>query len=164
MPGFSCRAVDAEFFATAPWRWVNEVELDASADAVFALFEDGAAWPKWFKDIRKVEWTSPRPFGVGTTRTVTLATIKVWEHFFRWDPGRGMSFYMLSTSLPLARALAEDYRLEPLGPGRCRFVYTVAAEPTLLSRCLGPALRWNFARMFGGAARSLQRYVRDARS
>jgi hypothetical protein len=64
---FSCRPVDASFFDTAPMRFKNVVELNASPAKVFAIFEDGESWPQWFRAIRKVAWTSNKPYGVGTT-------------------------------------------------------------------------------------------------
>ena len=143
----------------APWRWVNVAEMNATPAQVFAHFEDGDAWPRFFKGIRQVTWTSPKPFGVGTTRTVVLDTLTVWEHFFRWEPGRRLSFYMTGISLPLVRRLAEDYLLEEISPGRTRFTYTVAAWPTPGARLVGPLLRWNFGKMFAAAARGLTRYV-----
>ena len=49
---------------------------------------------QWFKKqflinqfITKVDWTSPKPFRAGTTRTVTLNGIKVDEVFVVWDHG-----------------------------------------------------------------------------
>lgn len=156
---FELRPVDAAFFDTAAWRWHNVVELNRPASEVFALFDDAQAWAKWFKGIRQVTWTSPTPHTVGTTRTVVLDTITVWEYFFRWQAPNRISFYMTHTSLPLCKALAEDYWLEDLGNGRCRFTYVVAAEPSALAKLLGPVLRWNFGRMFKGAALGLQRYL-----
>ena len=70
---FSGRPVDASFLDTAPMRFKNVVELNASPAKVFAIFEDGESWPQWFRAIRKVAWTSSKPYGVGTTRTVWLA-------------------------------------------------------------------------------------------
>ncbi len=156
---FELRPVEAGFLDTAPWRWVNTAEIAVPAAKVFAAFEDGESWPVWFKGIKKVTWTSPKPFGVGTTRTVVLDTLTVQEHFFRWEPGRRVSFYMTTITLPLVQALAEDYLLEDNSSGGCRFTYTVAAQPTLGARVLGPALRWNFGRMFAGAAKALPTYM-----
>ena len=44
--------------------------------------------------IDRVDWTSPRPFGVGTTRTVTFqgGGMEVYETFIAWDPGKHMAF------------------------------------------------------------------------
>ena len=35
--------------------------------------------------MTSVNWTTPRPFGVGTTRDVTLGLYSLAEYFFRWD-------------------------------------------------------------------------------
>jgi hypothetical protein len=158
---FRLRSVDASLFETAPWRFVTAVEVPASAAEVFHTFEDGAQWPRWFKGIRRVTWTSPKPYGVGTTRTVELDALTVFEHFFRWQSGERFSFYVTHATVPLFRALAEDYLLEDLAPGRCRFTYTVAIEPGLLGRLLSPVLRGSLGRQFSAAAHALPEYVRD---
>ena len=81
---FPCHPVDASFFDTAPMRFIrNTVELAARPADVFAIFEDGESWPRWFHGIHKVVWTSDKPCGVGTTRTVWLTGVTVQERFFR---------------------------------------------------------------------------------
>ena len=64
---FTCRPVDTSFFDTVPMRFKNVVELDAAPAMVFAIFDDEQSWPKWFRAIHKVLWTSNRPHGVGST-------------------------------------------------------------------------------------------------
>ena len=91
---FPCHPVDASFFDTAPMRFRNTVELAARPADVFAIFEDGESWPRWFHGIHKVVWTSDKPYGVGTTRTVWLTGVTVQERFFRW--GAGSPFLILS--------------------------------------------------------------------
>ena len=54
---------------------VAEREYPIAAERLFAMFELGETWSEFFPVIRKVEWTSPRPFDVGTTRTVTIDDI-----------------------------------------------------------------------------------------
>ena len=152
--------MDASFFDTAPMRFKNVVELDASAAKVFAIFEDPKAWPEWFGAIQKVVWTSSKPHAVGTTRTVWLKGLTVDEFFFRWGQGRRFSFYFTATSLPMAHAFAEDYLLEELAPGRTRFTYTVGIEPRLLVALGGPLSRMYFGSMFKSGCKNLERYVR----
>lgn len=77
--------VDLTFFDTAPWKFVNSCVVDAPASEVFALFEDGKAWPLWFPRMTNVSWTSPKPYGVGTTRDVSLGDYSLAEYFIRWD-------------------------------------------------------------------------------
>lgn len=62
---FECRPVDASFFDTAPMQFKNVVDLDAPTSKVFAIFEDGEAWPHWFHAIHKVAWTSGKPVSLG---------------------------------------------------------------------------------------------------
>jgi hypothetical protein len=127
---------------------------------VFDLFADGASWPLWFEGIRSVEWTSPEPKGVGTTRTVRLTTATVYEHFLVWDRGRRFTFRFEGANRPLFRAGIEDYRLEDIGGGRCRFSYGVYVEPTSLVSILSFATRPMLGKSFEGATRGLERYVK----
>lgn len=158
---YPCRPLDESFLNNPPAFFYNEVELPASSTSVFQILADEKAWPQWFDEIREVVWTSPKPFTVGTTRTVTLNTMTVWEHFFIWEENRRFAFYFTQTSLPLARAFAEDYQLEPLGHDRCRFRWRVCYEPTLILRLTGPIGRYIFGRMFRRATAGLAAFVRS---
>ena len=161
---FTCRPVGLDFIEGAAYRFENEVELDATPEAVFDIFADGESWPRWFEGIRRVVWTSPEPKGVGTTRTVTLTTMTVFEHFLAWERGRRFAFRFEGSSLPLCRAGVEDYRLEDLGGGRTRFHYGVYLEPSLVVRLAGPIARAQFTSMFRKAAEGLKVYVAKAQS
>ncbi|MDM0117760.1 SRPBCC family protein [Variovorax sp. J22R133] len=158
---FDCHPVDSSFFDTAPMRFRHEVDLDAAPAKVFAIFDDENSWPKWFKAIHKVEWTSPRPHGVGATRTVKMATATIFEHFFCWEQDRRCSFYLTGMSMPLANALAEDYLLEEVAPGKTHFTYRVAIEPRLPVEAGGPLADLYFDHMFKSACEHLQTYVRE---
>jgi len=156
---FPCREVGHDFLESAPLRFVNEVTINATPARVFEALEDPQAWPKWFNDIVKVEWTSPKPFSVGTTRTVRLKAMTVFEKFSVWETGKRFTFYFTETSLPFAHAFCEDYRLEDSGSGTTRLIYTVALEPRLLIRLGGPVSRLIMGRMFRNGARSLSAYM-----
>ena len=155
---FPCHPVDASFFDTAP-RFRNTVELAARPADVFAIFEDGESWPRWFHGIHKVVWTSDKPYGVGTTRTVWLTGVTVQERFFRWEQDRRFSFYLIGHSMPLAHALAEDYLLDEVAAGKTRFTYRVAIEPRLALRLGGPITQTYFGSMFRNGCKGLQSYV-----
>lgn len=156
---FKCQPVNSDFFQSAPVRFVNEVELAASPEQVFAVFENAEAWPQWFKEIAHVEWTSPRPYGVGTTRTVSLTTVTVKEYFFVWQQNQRFAFYFTELSLPLARAFAEDYHLEDLGNNCCKFTYTVCLEPTIWLRLGGSFILNIYEGMFRRATHELTEYI-----
>jgi len=156
---FTCRAMDLSFIESAPHRFVNEVEINASPERVFEVFEDGESWPNWCPDLIKVEWTSPKPFGVGSTRTVTLKTMTVYEHFIAWDPGKRFTFYLTAINRPIARAFCEDYRLETLDKGKTKFTYTVAYEPRLLLKLAGPIGKRIMGNMFRDTALCLTAFM-----
>ena len=130
-PWFKYDPVDDEsFFDSAPFRLQGKFEVARPAAEVWEeIAADGTLW--WCRILDDIEWTSPRPFGVGTTRTArALHGLNVLhEKFFIWEEGRRMSFYVLEASAPLARRFAEDYVVEPISDGSCRFTWTIASEP-----------------------------------
>jgi len=160
-PPYSSRKVGLEFIESAPVRFVNEVTIHASCDEVFEALKDPDSWPRWFSDIQRVEWTSPPPFGVGSTRTVTLKGMTVYEKFMVWEPGKRFAFYAPKISKPIAHAFCEDYRLEDSGSGTTRLIFTVAMEPRLMLRLAGPVGRFMMGRTFKNSARSLAAYMED---
>ena len=93
MKRHACDRVDDAFADSAPVRLVNAVEIAATPEQIWAALEDASAWPRWANVIRRVEWTSPEPRGVGTTRTVTmLGGLVGYEEFVAWEPHRRMTF------------------------------------------------------------------------
>ena len=127
--------VDESFFASAPVRFVGIFDIPRpAAEMWLELTRDGAL--DFCRALGGAVWTSPRPFGAGTTRTMPVAggILRVHETFFRWEEGRRKSFYAHRTNLPLFRRLAEDYLVEPGGGGSCRFTWTIAGEPLPLAR------------------------------
>lgn len=141
---FSLESVDESFFDGAPVRLVGEFEIARPAAEVWAELTDDAPL-SWCRVIGSsgIEWTSPRPFGVGTTRTVKAlkGVNRFDERFFRWEEGRQMSFYVLKASAPLVRKFAEDYLVEPTSENSCRFTWTVAYEPSTLGKLGEPVNR-----------------------
>lgn len=117
-------------------------EIARPAPTVWAELtaDDALHWCRILQDVR---WTSPRPFGVGTTREVKA----LWganllrEHYFRWEEGYRHSFYAVESSGPLFKALAEDYLVEPRDEDACRFTWTIAVEPSAIGRAGTPVNR-----------------------
>ncbi|MGH3714123.1 MAG: SRPBCC family protein [Micromonosporaceae bacterium] len=125
---------DEAFFDTAPVRFVDAMELAAPAEQVWAgLTADRPL--SWCRAITSARWTSPRPFGVGTTRSVKVAgLLRLRERYFRWEEGTRMSFSVESTNLPAFRRFGEDYLVEPFSETRSRFTWVIAWEPLPLGR------------------------------
>jgi hypothetical protein len=130
-PFFACRPIGVEFFATATHSFVVEMDMDVGADELFSILDDEAAWPAWVSPgIERVVWTSPRPHGPGTTRTVVMpGGLEVYETFFVWNHGRELAFHFTGTTQKLWDAFAERYEIIPGGAGRCRLRWSMAYEP-----------------------------------
>jgi hypothetical protein len=79
-----------------------------------------------------------------------VTTVK--EYFFIWEEGVGTHSTSPRLTSPLP-ALAEDYVVEPDGPDRCRFTWTVALEPTPLGRLGGLVNSILFKRLFAETRR-----------
>ncbi|ARU59069.1 polyketide cyclase/dehydrase [Oleiphilus messinensis] len=159
-----CNPASLEFLETAPCIEINTVDLPATPEEIFALFEDGDSWPKWYKAITKVKWTSSKPYGVGTTRTVNLGLLSVDEYFFEWQTNQRFAFYFTGTNLPFVKTLVEVYDLQPVNADTTRFTYTVAYDPTFPLTISGPVGRAFLARTFKKASLSLQKYLKQQRN
>lgn len=134
-PRFKLSECDERFLDSAPQRQVGVFEIQRPAQAVWEeLTSDDTL--AWCRALSGVTWTSTRPFGVGTTRTIKagLGAMVLNEVYFRWEEGRRKSFYIAEASLPLFRRFAEDYLVEETSPTSCRFTWTVANEVPPLAR------------------------------
>jgi carbon monoxide dehydrogenase subunit G len=120
---------DERLVYTARARGVAEWEMAVSAEQLFATLEDGPSWAKWLNAIKHVTWTSPKPFGKGTTRTVTLrGGIAMDEVFSEVESPRRMSFSACGSNSAILAGLGEIYEVEPIGANRCRLRWTLAVK------------------------------------
>lgn len=124
----SYRAVGADFLDSAPVQRTLRQTIPASARATFNCLTDASAWPKWLIPVTKVTWTSPEPFGVGTTRVISGPAGRITEEFFAWEDGKRMSFRFTSGRFPLVVAFAEDYELIPTSDTECELIWRYAFE------------------------------------
>jgi hypothetical protein len=151
--------VDAGVFATASQIYRYPIRLQVSPARVWESIASDESLAAWGLGVRRLTWTTPRPFGVGTTREVVLPlnSMTVREHFFRWDEGAGYSFYVYETNRPGIRQFAENYEIEADGSGAL-LTWTIAIEPTpraaRVIKALGPINK----RSFGQFARGAKKY------
>lgn len=140
------------FFASAPVRYREVFAIARPAADVWAeLVSDEPLG--WCREL-SLAWTSPRPFGVGTTREArVLGALKVQERFFAWEEGRRQAFEVTAANVPVFRRLAEDFLVEPAGSGRCTLTWSVGLEPTALGRAGGPLNALLFRRLFAQTRR-----------
>jgi uncharacterized protein YndB with AHSA1/START domain len=122
---------DESIFSTAPYVYRYPVELDVCPERVWESLTSDRALAAWGLGLHSLTWTSPRPFGVGTTREVVLPgkVLTVRERFFRWEEGSRKSFYGTEVNRPVLNRIAEDYLVEKTDSGS-RFTWTIALEPT----------------------------------
>ncbi|MGH3647331.1 MAG: SRPBCC family protein [Micromonosporaceae bacterium] len=147
---------DEDFFDSAPYRSSYRVELPVPPERVWAELT-GDQPLAWCRLLDNGRYTSERPYGVGTTRTMRVGKglLSLRERYLRWDEGRRHSFYVTQATLPLFRRFGEDYLLDPTPEG-CRLTWTFAHEPGPLQAAAGPLGR----KLNGVLERSL---IRDTR-
>lgn len=133
-----CEHVGLDFIDNARFRFRNSVDLAITPEQLFEVFSDAESWPRWVAVIKTVTWTSPKPFGVGTTRNADLrGGIVVSEEFLAWEPFSRIAFRFNGSSTQTFAALAEDYRVEAI-PGGCRLNWTMAVQPAGPARLAMP--------------------------
>ena len=150
---FECTPVGVEFLEQTKNVFVSEQVVRATPEQVFEVFEDAHAWTVWAMPIEKVEWTSPKPYGIGTTRSVhMMGGLVGHEEFIEWEPGKRMAFTFVGASKDATEKFIEDYRVTDLGDGTCRVQWFMAMEPRGFSRHImfltRPIMRLMNRRMF----------------
>jgi hypothetical protein len=153
LPMFTLQPVDETYFDHAPLLFEDTWSISRPAESVWAeLVSDEPL--HWCRGL-KTRWTSPRPFGVGTTRrAVALGAMANDTRFFTWEEGRRHSFYFTHARLPVFVSAAEDYLVEPDGPLRCRFTWRIGITPSIIGRAGTPLNK----RLFHGFFRDTGRY------
>lgn len=150
-----CEKVGPEYFEEARWCFTAHEIVQATPERVFDVFCDAASWPLWAPPITDVEWTSPFPLEVGSTRTVTMVSGLVgYEEFIEWDPPHVMAFRFNEVSRPGVEAFAEHYTVHDLGDGRSLVEWRMAMTPDgpgarmfpLTSPLLGAGVKYMLAR------------------
>ncbi|MFF8596799.1 SRPBCC family protein [Streptomyces sp. NPDC015220] len=118
---------DDSLFATASLYHARSVEVPYPVEETWAALT-GDEVSSWTKGMKRLTWTSPRPFGVGTTREIEMGgDFTLRERFFRWEEGRRKTFTAVEGTRPIFRHLVEDYVVEPTAGGS-RFSWRWAAE------------------------------------
>ncbi len=128
------------YYARMTFSYTHSIETDASAGAIWSLYEDVTSWPEW--DAEAEEITRDGPFATGTTGTMKFA-------------GQGLLRYRLTRVEPLNEWIDETavdqivvhvaHRLEPLAGGRLRLTYAAEIDgPEEQTSQIGPAITADF--------------------
>jgi uncharacterized protein YndB with AHSA1/START domain len=151
---------DLAFFDTAPVQLCARFTLPADPVRVFAALADPAGWTSWFPGMYAAAWTSPQVACLGAERLVKLKRYGDFlERMIAWEPGRRFAFTMVGTTSPMARALAEDYRLSDGPSGTTTIDWCMATTPSGLGRAAMPVMKPIMRRMFTKAGAGLARYL-----
>jgi hypothetical protein len=142
---------DASVLVSAPHVYRYRSHFAAPPERVWESLASDESLAAWGPSLKAVNWLSARPFGADTTREVVLVggAPRMRERFFRWEEGRGYSFAVYESSVPLFRPFVEDYGVEAEGDGTL-FTWTIAIEPkrafALPFKALSPVLKFAFGR------------------
>ncbi|MEV5515652.1 SRPBCC family protein [Streptomyces flaveolus] len=147
------RPVGLAFVESAPVRLVFAAEISAAPEPVFrALAEDVPGWTAWFSAV-----TSARPIGEGAGREIRLkGGTRFVEAVLTAQRPEVYAYRVDVTNAPGARALAEEWRLAPAGPGT-RVRWTFAADGTAPFRFALRLARPALGQAFRDAVTSLDR-------
>lgn len=133
MPTYPLEPFDLDFFETAPITHRFSVNLPVSPQRAWAELTRQNTLD-WCRLIKAINFTSPTPYGGGTTRSAQLAPgyARLSEKFFDWeeDPEAGRyrnAFYVEQANVPSLRRFGERSEIEHAGSG-CRFTWSFAVE------------------------------------
>ena len=156
------RPVGPDFYETAPYRFSYQAVLRRPPDRVFAaIATDPAAWGQWFPGFdHSGHWLTPDPPGVGSRRTVRVARLAYDETILAWEAPSRFAFRLDRSALPVATALAEDYRIAP-HPSGSTLDWIFAIEPRRGLRRMTGLFDPMLARLFKRAATNLERYLAE---
>lgn len=155
------RQVGLDFLDAAPKVLRHTGRVSAPPGDVFASVSgDPASWRDWFPGVRDGAYDSPPPHGVGSVRRVSVLGAGTYqETILAWDEPTRWAFRVDATSLPLARALVEEWTLSPTGAGT-QVTWTFAVDP---APAFGLGLRLRpLDLIFSRAVRNLERRLSTA--
>ena len=117
---YPCERVGLDFVDSARYRFVSTVDLASTPEQLFEVLAEADSWSRWATAIADVTWTSPQPYGVGTTRTVTMRGGAVNDaEFVAWERFSHMAFRLNQSTTKGLAAFVEDYQVQDT-PGGCR--------------------------------------------
>lgn len=158
---FDMEEVGLDFIERAPHVLESVAVANASPERVFEIFSTAEHDKVWFPYYQGGGWTSPEPRGVGTTRDVELSFLCTKERYLAWDRGRRIAMVFTSATVPIARAMLQDIRFEPIFGGKARITSRVYYATSPVVAPVHPAARIFFGRLFSDATRNLARFATE---
>jgi hypothetical protein len=148
---YPLEGADEDFLTSAPHVFTYQKRFAAPPQTVWEQLTSDASIAAWGPATKEVNWTSPRPFGVGTTREVVApAGATMRERFFLWEEGTRHAFASYESTLPIFKRFAEDYIVEADGNDTL-FTWVLAFEPkdrlALPVKALAPVIKAAFGKV-----------------
>jgi hypothetical protein len=132
--------------------------LPATPLEVFAVVA-GKDEEIWFPNFKHTRWMSDGAQQcVGARREYAVAGLTMMENFTLWEPGKRLSFYMSSMSIPYCSRFMELYEITPRSAEETALTWRICFEPSIWFRPVFPLVRHFFEQDFERAATNLRRY------
>ncbi len=137
------KPVNLNFFKTANLSVTSVIEAKCTQELLMETIRGTTIWTEWAFAITNVDWTCKKPYGLNSTRTVSmLGGLTVKELFFHWQENQHVAFYVTESNIPCMESFAEDYLIEDLGNGITRLTWTVAMQMTGIFRIFAPVSKF----------------------
>jgi hypothetical protein len=157
---FEFQKVDLAFVASAERRYVAECDLESPLHAVWNAFVDPSTWRLWWPDLESASYPGAvPPYGAGTLRAATVGGHKYEETILVWDERRRWGYRIDRATVPIATAQVECTEFEDRA-GATRVRWTLAQDPRLLMRCVGPFFPRMMQRLLHRACANLDQVLR----
>jgi len=130
---YQLESFDESFFDSAPLSYTIDVDIPVAPEVAWAEFTRQNTLD-WCRALSSIEYTSPQPYGAGTTRTAVLAPgfLKLQEKFFLWDEDPAAStfkhaFHGVEVNVPGLQRFGEFTEVSPSSNGS-RLVWRFALD------------------------------------
>lgn len=147
-----------EFLTTAPRRWTFSAHVAAPQEVVFdAISADPSTW-SWFPGFTSGRYVGEGPFGLGAKREIKVGPTTYRETVVAWQRPRRWAYRVEETTIPLARALVEEWTVASAGAGS-RVGWTFAIDPGAVFRMILPVAPMVLGRVFRKGMANLGRQL-----
>ncbi|MGD8318718.1 MAG: SRPBCC family protein [Myxococcales bacterium] len=152
--------IGLDFFDRAPLRVETTMTARCAPEDLMETLRGDTVWTEWASALKKVEWTSPKPYGQNATRDVTLAGgMVVREIFFHWKENERVAFYVAESTIPKLDVFAEDYRIERIDDDHTKLTWVVAIRNRGFMTVFNPVMPYLLKLIFKGWLKSYKKIL-----